>query len=267
MLRLKRIIVRYLDCLIILIIGLFVGYFMDRVTNINFSVIIISVLYIFKDLLFKNKSLFKKIFNLEILTVNREKPSFFKLIFRNVLSAGIINDLLIIKNNKTIGDYIFKTRVVPSVSKKYSKDMKYTIFALILVGVSIIPRIMPSNYLHPKYYDSITSYIPSNCNSRYLYIQSNYLFKSMKSYVYFECDGNIDLKFVDDLNFKKINTEEEIKKYEETLSYFKGKIENDDLFNLDFEFDIYNMKNLSNNYIIHSVSGNKIYVIISTDKK
>ena len=77
MLRLKRIIARYLDCLIILIIGLFVGYFMDKLTNINFSVIIISALYIFKDLLFKNKSLFKKKLNLEILTVNCEKPSFF----------------------------------------------------------------------------------------------------------------------------------------------------------------------------------------------
>ena len=265
MLKLKRIIARYLDYITVLIIGLFVGYCIKMIFNIDFNIIIIVTLLALKDLLFKNKSLFKKIFGFEILTLSYEKPNALNLIIRNVFSMGIINDLLILLKNKTIGDYLFETKVVSSAGEIQKESKKYIIYALIIVVISIVPRYMINNYLYPKYYDSIISYIPNNCDSRYSYIQKNDLIKSMNYYIVYECDGIIDLKVIDDFNFKKINTEKELNKYEETLLNFRGKTENDDLFNQDFEFDIYNMSNLSNNYIIHSVNGNKIYIVSSTN--
>ncbi len=266
MLKLKRIIARYLDYFSVIIIGLLVGYYIKIIFNIDVNIIIVVILLAVKDLLFNNKSFFKKIFKLEILTLNYEKPSPLKLILRNIFSIGVISDVLILLKNRTIGDYIFETRVVSSISEIQKENKKHNIYALIIVVISIIPRNMINNYLYPEYYDSITPFIPNNCNSRYVYFQKNDLIKRMNYYTVFECDGVVDLKFIDDLNFKKINTEEELKKYYETLSYFKEKIQNDDLFNPDFEFDIYNMSNLSNNYIIYSVNGNKIYVLSSTNK-
>ena len=66
MLKLKRIIARYLDYFSVIIIGLLVGYYIKIIFNIDVNIIIVVILLAVKDLLFNNKRFFKKIFKLEI---------------------------------------------------------------------------------------------------------------------------------------------------------------------------------------------------------
>ena len=75
-------------------------------------------LYIFlmitRDMYNKNQSIGKKKMKIKILTLNNTIPSYNVLIFRNVLFIILygIDLLLILIINKTIGDIIFKTKLV-----------------------------------------------------------------------------------------------------------------------------------------------------------
>lgn len=71
------------------------------------------ILILFKDLLFKNKSIGKKIMGIEIRNNNNKIPSFPILILRNItIIIWPIECLLILLKMNRIGDIIFKTKVV-----------------------------------------------------------------------------------------------------------------------------------------------------------
>lgn len=71
------------------------------------------ILILFKDLLFKNKSIGKKIMGIEIRDNNNKIPSFPILIFRNItVIIWPIECLLILLKKNRIGDTIFKTKIV-----------------------------------------------------------------------------------------------------------------------------------------------------------
>ena len=69
-------------------------------------------LFCLKDLSFKNLSIRKKIFGLEVLHNNNAKPNKITLIIRNVLCfIWPIEAILVLLKNKKIEDFIFKTIV------------------------------------------------------------------------------------------------------------------------------------------------------------
>lgn len=71
------------------------------------------ILILFKDLLFKNKSIGKKIMGIEIRDNNNKIPSFPILILRNItVIIWPIECLLILLKKNRIGDTIFKTKIV-----------------------------------------------------------------------------------------------------------------------------------------------------------
>lgn len=94
-----------------------------KINGINQNVVIvISILlfflicatFVFKDTLYKNRSLGKKIFKLAIYTEkNNEVPDKIVLLKRSLISlfTGGINIFTILLSGKSIGDYIYKTKV------------------------------------------------------------------------------------------------------------------------------------------------------------
>ena len=74
---------------------------------------IFSLLTLLKDVVFKNSSIGKKLLRLEILKDNGSKPSTIEVVLRNLFfPLWMIDGILILCNNKKIGDIIFKTKVV-----------------------------------------------------------------------------------------------------------------------------------------------------------
>ncbi len=71
-------------------------------------------LLLIKDLIFKNASIGKKILRLEIKKQNDEVPKFYIIVLRNVFTSILfpIEFVMIIGFSKTLGDMIFKTKVV-----------------------------------------------------------------------------------------------------------------------------------------------------------
>lgn len=77
------------------------------------SWIIFLLLYIIKDLLFKNQSIGKKIFNLYVVDKNNNKPSSIKLVLRNILILlWELDVILILLFGCKLCDFIFQTKVI-----------------------------------------------------------------------------------------------------------------------------------------------------------
>lgn len=77
------------------------------------SWIIFLLLYIIKDLLFKNQSIGKKIFNLYVVDKNNNKPSPIKLVLRNILILlWELDVILILLFGCKLCDFIFQTKVI-----------------------------------------------------------------------------------------------------------------------------------------------------------
>ena len=73
--------------------------------------------FLFKDLLFKNASISKKILRLEIVDIDGNRPKFYIIILRNSINRlypliEVLDLVLILFCNLRISDIIFKTRVV-----------------------------------------------------------------------------------------------------------------------------------------------------------
>jgi len=82
----KRLFASYIDYSLILWIVFPIVFLIDSnfVWRFDYLFAIVSVLFLAKDLFFKNASLGKRIFRLEVLTLNDKKPNFSQLIFRNI---------------------------------------------------------------------------------------------------------------------------------------------------------------------------------------
>ena len=81
-------------------------------SKINFyiTIFIVSI----RNLVFKGKYTLRGIMNLEIIDKNNKTPNKWILTIRDFINYRLflLNVLLILIFNKTIGDYIFKTLVV-----------------------------------------------------------------------------------------------------------------------------------------------------------
>ena len=101
--------------LLMLIFNLFVG---DIVRNVfvNVFYIIFFISFSFKDLLYKNASVGKKILHLKVVTENNEIPCKKVIILRNILDfIWPINFIVLIISGKKIEDWFFKTNIISSM--------------------------------------------------------------------------------------------------------------------------------------------------------
>jgi uncharacterized RDD family membrane protein YckC len=90
-----------------------------KIISTSIYCILFIAMFISKDLLFKNASLGKKIFGLEIFLENNKIPNKKTIIKRTSFSFPLfpIDIILIILNNKTRGDVRYKTKI--DFSKNY----------------------------------------------------------------------------------------------------------------------------------------------------
>ena len=114
----KRLMAIAIDLIFIIILCL-IPYFLFCIFNkssfkdIPIIMLLILIIFINKDLAFKNKSLGKKVMDIEIRTINEEKPNFLIIIFRNIFIFLYSIDLFsLILFNKRIEDYFFDTKVI-----------------------------------------------------------------------------------------------------------------------------------------------------------
>lgn len=145
MINVKRVLAKYLDLIIILIFSILLITIFDlqKISNIKWYTLLKLFFYLTSDLIFLNKSLFKKIFKIQVLTCDDRIPKKKILIFRNLFDLGIINSLLSLITGKSIGDYLFKTKVVqiytPATVKPLNNSNKLFLFKkCILLFLSII---------------------------------------------------------------------------------------------------------------------------------
>lgn len=112
-----------IDFLLIVIITTIVYIIYLFFTNLTFfnklEYLILSwvLLLSFKDVVFRNASIGKKIMNIEIRTLNDNVPMLIVIVLRNfTIIVATLEIILIVISNKRLGDYIFNTKVVSSVS-------------------------------------------------------------------------------------------------------------------------------------------------------
>lgn len=101
--------------LLMLIFNLFVG---DIVRNVfvNVFYIIFFIIFSFKDLLYKNASVGKKILHLKVVTDDSKIPCKKIIILRNILDfIWPVNFIILIISGKKMEDWLFKTNVVSSI--------------------------------------------------------------------------------------------------------------------------------------------------------
>jgi len=107
----KRLLSDSIDYIMILFVFLPISWLYESIGNYQSYLILMALG--FKDMILKNKSICKRIFNLEVLTIDDKIPSKFVLFFRNMtMLIWPIEIVLVLFKNKRIGDIIFKTKVV-----------------------------------------------------------------------------------------------------------------------------------------------------------
>lgn len=86
--------------------------------------IVAFFLLVFKDITFRNASIGKKILKIEIQGYNDKLPSLTTIILRNVfLILWPIEILIFLIYNKSIGDIIFKTRIIDTRNAVFDFDI------------------------------------------------------------------------------------------------------------------------------------------------
>lgn len=105
-----------LSSLLVQLVSFTFDFFEIVIPYYSYVIIIIGVfLLIFKDVLYGNASIGKKILKIEVRMNDGQVPSLMKLIMRNLtIFIWPIECILILHQNKRIGDIIFKTSVVNS---------------------------------------------------------------------------------------------------------------------------------------------------------
>lgn len=119
MTKLKRLVAFMIDYYLILMICL-IPYMIVNIMSLTvlsslwyLLVLLFIILFLLKDLLFRNKSIGKKFLKLEIVTLEEKKPSIRILILRNIfLIMWPVDIFLWIIFNKRVGDFIFQTKVI-----------------------------------------------------------------------------------------------------------------------------------------------------------
>lgn len=111
-------IVAFIFCLFVLILYRDIEALIEK---IDLYILLAMILMLFKDLIFRNASIGKKLMGIEIRNIDGSIPSILTLIIRNItIIIWPIEAIMIIMCDKKIGDIIFKTDV--NYSKEYKKD-------------------------------------------------------------------------------------------------------------------------------------------------
>ncbi|MCI8778509.1 MAG: RDD family protein [Bacilli bacterium] len=116
----KRILAMIIDYFILLLFLEIIIYLYSYFNNIDplflhndIEIVIALLMLTLKDLIFKNKSIGKKIMGIEVRYNDNKIPSFPILILRNItVIIWPIECLLILLKKNRIGDIIFKTKIV-----------------------------------------------------------------------------------------------------------------------------------------------------------
>jgi len=123
MLKAKRILASLIDWYILYFgiygVILFIKYkilhYFPNYESYKFAVDFIYVIYfLFKDLIFKNASIGKRIAGLKIVTKDNFTPKFYIIILRNIFDPilFVADFLSIFIANIKLGDIVFKTKVI-----------------------------------------------------------------------------------------------------------------------------------------------------------
>jgi len=116
--RIKRLLSGYIDLILIIVIANLIVWILSG--NLFYSTEFEYILYFLatigiltKDLIFRNKSIGKKILGLEVKNNDNTTSSILKIILRNITYVfWPIEGLIVLISNKRIGDIVFKTKVV-----------------------------------------------------------------------------------------------------------------------------------------------------------
>jgi len=115
----KRIIAMMIDYIIILVICHIPLIIYIELADFNIfeaidsMISLVMILVIFKDLIFRNASIGKKIMKLEIRKQDNKIPPIYAIILRNItVSIWPLECILILMNKNRIGDMIFNTKVI-----------------------------------------------------------------------------------------------------------------------------------------------------------
>lgn len=124
--KIKRILAALIDFFIICFLcTMSVGILtLGELTATPLSIVVYTVLYVVflltKDLIFKSASIGKRIFKLEVIKIDGTKLRAVDVIKRNVTVIFLLplEELLIMANDRRIGDIWAKTSVVHNASKR-----------------------------------------------------------------------------------------------------------------------------------------------------
>ena len=123
--KLKRLLAGFIDFYVCCFLGTLISNIIvlgnNKVTVISVSIYTISaiILFIFKDLVFKNTSIGKLIFKLEVKKTDNKKLIFVDVIKRNlpIIFLLPVEMYLLIVNNKRIGDIWAQTLIAERKQK------------------------------------------------------------------------------------------------------------------------------------------------------
>lgn len=113
MLKIRRILASGVDYYIIVLCIVILSFIIEQGLFVDCIIVVFCIL--FKDLMFRNQSIGKKLFKLKVNTINGTTPNWGILILRNLtVIIWPIEIILILIYNRRITDFILKTQVVES---------------------------------------------------------------------------------------------------------------------------------------------------------
>ena len=273
MVKAKIILSKYLDLLLIIFIGRFTTELIISFgsTSINYYSIITLLIWLISDLLFKNASLFKRLFNLKILKLNGEMPKKWELIIRNALSFGVIDIIIILICGRTIGDFLLRTQVVTDVNSKivkyhsqHSKIKAFVVgcFAILISFVYYSLNNVIAKMYENQSYKNFNLDIPVGCNLDYIYEENfNLIFYKKKTYKKYLCNNNINLNsWKEDIFINGENKEIEdriIELIEKNFYHIKLNYR----LSFDDDYSYYYINDNSYMYVIKFNQKKEIYII------
>lgn len=260
--KIKKIIVKYLEYLFILIIGLLLTIIFKNKLSTGIVIIIMNILYITKDLILRDKSIIKKIFGLKILNQNDSKSSIIKILLRPIFDFNLIDTILIIRENENLSDLIFKTKV--DEIKENKNNIVFNIIGLISLPVLVFILVICSCYIYFKleYYETYYYYDELPCN--YMYSIDDSMKEINYSFKYYRKISEKDLK-KESIEFKKDKNE----KIESLVNNFykNNKIDEYYIINFEKEYIYYYEEGRYSDIIIVYVPENKKLYIFEYTKK
>lgn len=252
--KIKRILCKYIEILLIVLICILITIVFKNKIASGYVVLIFGLLFLFKDIVLRNKSFVKAIFGLSIVDDKDNRAKIIIVLLRQLFELLFIDTALILIYNKGLGDVIFNTHVIEN--KENNKNFLFNIIGIIVSIIILISIIYGISFLYMKldYYDEYIYY--EEYKSSYNYKIDNIFKNKLVEYKYY--------KKIDDkkLNIYNIKFKED-KSIEKEINIFYKKYKTDDYFKVDlnkkYKYYFEEGKN-SNLIIVYSIESEKLYV-------